>query len=119
MKDFFLILSIFILTVTFGYLMLYSESLKDEVSNNKENQQHKYAKKKIEDVSKNKKCKVSEFEVRNEKDIQKIMYSNKNEVTKMKAYNQAVDKGIIPRSNNYQFALNAYEESVWLKNNGY
>lgn len=119
MKDFFLILSIFILTVTFGYLMLDSESLKDEVSNKKENQQHKYAKKKTEDVSKNKKYKVSEFEVRNEKDIQKIIYSNKNEITKMKAYNQAVDKGIIPRSNNYQFALNAYEESVWLKNNGY
>lgn len=31
----------------------------------------------------------------------------------MNAYNEAIEKGILPRSHNYQEAVYAYEESVW------
>jgi len=45
------------------------------------------------------------------------MYSKQDEQTKMNAYNEAIKKGILPRSHNYQEAVYAYEESVLLSRN--
>ncbi|WP_239738574.1 hypothetical protein [Mammaliicoccus sp. C-M14] len=58
-----------------------------------------------------------ELNIKTEKDLAKIIYSEEDEQTKMNAYNEAIKKGILPRSNNYQESVYAYEESVWLKNN--
>ncbi|MGO0146518.1 hypothetical protein ACNF46_001100 [Mammaliicoccus sciuri] len=58
-----------------------------------------------------------DLNIKTEKDLAKIIYSEEDEQTKMNAYNEAIKKGILPRSNNYQESVYAYEESVWLKNN--
>src|SRR5699024_12406026 len=57
----------------------------------------------------------SEMKINNQQDLAEIIYSKKDEKTKMDAYNQAVEKKILPRSNNYQEAVYAYEESVQIK----
>ncbi|MCJ1759061.1 hypothetical protein MXM39_01170 [Mammaliicoccus sciuri] len=54
--------------------------------------------------------------IKTQKDVSEIIYSNKDEQTKMNAYNEAVKKEIIPRSNNYQNAELAFEESLKIKN---
>ncbi|WP_239763250.1 hypothetical protein [Mammaliicoccus sp. I-M35] len=55
--------------------------------------------------------------IKTQKDLAEIIYSKQDEQTKMDAYNEAIKKGILPRSHNYQEAVYAYEESVWLKKN--
>lgn len=58
-----------------------------------------------------------ELIIKTQEDLAEIIYSKQDEQTKMNAYNEAIQKGILPRSNNYQEAVYAYEESVSLKNN--
>jgi len=58
-----------------------------------------------------------EFNIKTQEDLAEIIYSKQDEQTKMNAYNEAIKKGILPRSQNYQEAVYAYEESVWLKKN--
>ena len=54
-----------------------------------------------------------EFNIKTQEDLAEIIYSKQDEQTKMNAYNEAIEKGILPRSHNYQEAVYAYEESVW------
>ncbi len=58
-----------------------------------------------------------EFNIKTQEDLAEIIYSKQDEQTKMNAYNEAIKKGILPRSHNYQEAVYAYEESVWLSKN--
>ena len=58
-----------------------------------------------------------EFNIKTQEDLAEIIYSKQDEQTKMNAYNEAIEKGILPRSHNYQEAVYAYEESVWLSKN--
>ena len=58
-----------------------------------------------------------EFNIKTQEDLAEIIYSKQDEQTKMNAYNEAIKKEVIPRSHNYQEAVYAYEESVWLKKN--
>lgn len=55
--------------------------------------------------------------IKNQEELAEIIYSKQDEQTKMNAYNEAIKKGILPRSYSYQEAIYAYEESVWLKKN--
>lgn len=71
------------------------------------------AKKKEKTQKKQKK----EFNIKTQEDLAEIIYSKQDEQTKMNAYNEAIEKGILPRSHNYQEAVYAYEESVWLSKN--
>lgn len=55
------------------------------------------------------------LEIKNQSDLKRIIYSNKDEQTKMNAYNEAVKKEIIPRSKHYQNAEVALKESLKIK----
>ncbi|WP_239701136.1 hypothetical protein [Mammaliicoccus sp. D-M17] len=83
-------------------------------TNQEKKEQSKSVKKNKE---KSKKNSEKELKINNRQDLQEIIYSKKDEKTKMNAYNQAIEKDILPRSNNYQESVYAYEESVWLQNN--
>ncbi|MCD8807858.1 hypothetical protein K1Y25_01140 [Mammaliicoccus sciuri] len=100
MKNIILIVLILCLTICSAILMISTDS---------------------EDTSKTKDKKTSQksgkkLELKDQKDLEKIIISNKDEQTKMNAYNEAVKKEIIPRSNNYQKAELAFEESLKIKN---
>lgn len=82
-------------------------------TDNNSNGQKDSKKNKTEQTSKKK---DKELNIKTQKDVSKIIYSNKDEQTKMNAYNEAVKKEIIPRSNNYQKAELAFEESLKIKN---
>ncbi|WP_226908916.1 hypothetical protein [Mammaliicoccus vitulinus] len=90
-------------------------------TDNKGENNKKEEKKKTEQVTQDKEKpqekKEQELNIKTQQDLSEIIYSKKDEQTKMNAYNQAIDKGILPRSSNYQEAVYAYEESVWIKNN--
>ncbi|WP_237727758.1 hypothetical protein [Mammaliicoccus vitulinus] len=90
-------------------------------TDNKQEDKKDASKEKTEQASKKKekaqKKQENEPKIKTQKDLSKVIYSDKDEQAKMNAYNEAIDKGILPRSNNYQEAVYAYEESVWLKNN--
>ncbi|WP_242704204.1 hypothetical protein [Mammaliicoccus sciuri] len=58
-----------------------------------------------------------EVDIKTQEDLAEIIYSDKDEQEKMNAYNEAIKNGILPRSHNYQEAVYAYEESVWLSKN--
>ncbi len=58
-----------------------------------------------------------ELIIKTQEDLAEIIYSQKGEQEKMNAYNEAIKNGILPRSHNYQEAVYAYEESVWLSKN--
>ncbi|MBO1209484.1 hypothetical protein P3U44_12335 [Mammaliicoccus sciuri] len=108
MKNIFIIIFVICLTIFSAYYMITSEY------HPKENTSTKHEKKeKKKSVHK----KEDELKINNLNDLQEIVYGNKDEKTKMNAYNQAVEKNLIPRSNNYQSAVYAYEESIWIKNN--
>ncbi|WP_436878830.1 hypothetical protein [Mammaliicoccus sciuri] len=113
MKNIFLVTTIFCLTVLSAILMMTTD---DDTKGSKDIKQEKIeqAAKKKEKTQKNQK---KELEIKTQEDLAKIIYSKQDEQTKMNAYNEAVKKGILPRSNNYQESVYAYEESVWLKNN--
>lgn len=113
MKNISLVVIVFCITVFSAYLMI--------TTDNKGENNKKEEKKNTEQVTQNKekpqKKKEQELDIKTQQDLTEIIYSKKDEQTKMNAYNQAIDKGILPRSNNYQEAVYAYEESVWLNNN--
>ena len=58
-----------------------------------------------------------EFNIKTKEDLAEVMYSKQDEQTKMNAYNEAIKKGILPRSLNYQEAVYAYEESMRMLEN--
>lgn len=99
MKNFILIVLILCLTICSAILIISSDSedtkkAKDEKTSQKSDEK---------------------LEIKNQKDLEKVIISNKDEQTKMNAYNEAVKKEIIPRSNNYQKAELAFEESLKIK----
>lgn len=77
-------------------------------TDNNSNGQKDSKKHKTEETS-NKKDK--ELNIKTQKDASKIIYSNKDEQTKMNSYNEAIKKEIIPKSNSYQKAELAFERS--------
>lgn len=105
MKNIILVAFIFCLTVFSAYFMM--------TTDNNSNGQKDSKKNKTEQTSEKK---DKELNVETQKDVSKIIYSNKDEQTKMNAYNEAIKKEIIPRSNNYQKAELAFEESLKIKN---
>ncbi|MBF0748652.1 hypothetical protein [Mammaliicoccus lentus] len=104
MKNLIPVILVVCFTLFTGYLMITGEMGTDE-KDDKATEQKKDAK-----SSKEKKEKKE-----GKQDLAEIIYSKKDEKTKMDAYNQAVEKKILPRSNNYQEAVYAYEESVQIK----
>ncbi|RIN15140.1 hypothetical protein BU075_10200 [Mammaliicoccus vitulinus] len=113
MKNIILVVIVFCLTILSAYFMI--------TTDNKQEDKKDAHKEKTEQASKKKekaqKKQENEPKIKTQKDLSKVIYSDKDEQAKMNAYNEAIDKGILPRSNNYQEAVYAYEESVWLKNN--
>lgn len=116
MKNIILVAFIFCLTIFFAYFMVITDSKPED---KKDPKQEKVEKSKSESKSKEKSQdkQEEELQISNQQDLQDVIYSEKDEQIKMNAYNQAIEKGILPRSNNYQEAVYAYEESVWIKNN--
>lgn len=110
MKNLLLIVFVICFTVFSGYLMA-SESLQEK---DLEVSKHDSTNKKTKEKPKRQQ---DELQIENKQDLAEIIYSDKDEEIKMGAYNKAVEKGILPRSNNYQEAVNAYEESVWMEEN--
>lgn len=94
-------------------LMITTDNDSNDGKDNKQENTHQVAKKKENTQKKHEK----EFNIKTQEDLAEIIYSKQDEQTKMNAYNEAIKKEILPRSNNYQEAVYAYEESVWLKNN--
>lgn len=82
-------------------------------TDNNSNGQKDSKKNKTEQTSKKK---DKALNIKTQKDVSEIIYSKKDEQTKMNAYNEPVNKEIIPRSNNYQKAELAFEESLKIKN---
>ncbi|WP_323703199.1 hypothetical protein [Mammaliicoccus sp. Dog046] len=107
MRNIILVVIIFCLTIASAWYM--------ETTDHSEHSKKGSKKEKTEQVKK--KNQANDLNIKNQKDLSKVIYSHKDEQTKMNAYNEAVDHGIIPKSNHYQEAVKAYEESVWLKNN--
>ncbi|MEB6286917.1 hypothetical protein [Mammaliicoccus sciuri] len=105
MKNIILVAFIFCLTVLSAYFMMTTDNKSD---NQKDSKKHK-----TEQTSKKQ---DKALNIKTQKDVSEIIYSNKDEQTKMNAYNEAVKKEIIPRSNNYQNAELAFEESLKIKN---
>lgn len=106
MKNIILVVLIFCLTIFSAYYMTVTDSKPDD---KKDAKQEKTEKSK-------KSSKDGDLNIKTQKDLERIINSKKDEQTKMNAYNQAVNKKIIPRSEHYQSAEDAYEESVQLKN---
>ncbi len=113
MKNIILVAFIFCLTVLSAYFMMTTDNKSDDQKDSKKHKTEQTSKKK----EKNEKKQDKALNIKTQKDVSEIIYSNKDEQTKMNAYNEAIKKDIFPRSNNYQEAVYAYEESVWLKNN--
>ncbi|RIL46532.1 hypothetical protein BUY93_13120 [Mammaliicoccus fleurettii] len=109
MKNLILIVIIFFLTVMSAILMMTTGNDSTDIKDTKKENTAKVVKKK--EVSDKKE--VKGFNIKNKEDLAKIIYSKQDEQTKMNAYNEAIEKGILPRSHNYQEAVYAYEESVW------
>lgn len=111
MKNIVLIAVIFCLTVLAAcYMETTDINAHGKQESKKEKTEH--VQKKKENAKSNQ---SNELNIKNQKDLSEVIYSHKDEQTKMNAYNEAIDKGILPRSNNYQEAVYAYEESVWMK----
>lgn len=114
MKNLIPVILIICFTIFTGYLMITGEMGTDE-KDDKATEQKKDAKSSKEKKEKTEEKQDSEMKINNQQDLAEIIYSKKDEKTKMDAYNQAVEKKILPRSNNYQEAVYAYEESVQIK----
>ncbi|MGK9044279.1 hypothetical protein [Mammaliicoccus vitulinus] len=106
MKNIILVVFLFCLTIFSAYYMTVTDSKPD---NKKDAKQEKTEQSK-------KSSKDEDLNIKTQKDLEKVINSKKDEQTKMNAYNQAVNKNIVPRSEHYQNAEAAYEESVKLKN---
>ncbi|MCC2088739.1 hypothetical protein KRP69_05870 [Mammaliicoccus sciuri] len=113
MKNIVLIMVIFCLTIMSAVLMIKTENESKDSKKTKQEKTEQTAKKKEKTQKKDEK----EFHIKTQEDLAEIIYSSQDEQTKMNVYNEAIKKGILPRSHNYQEAVYAYEESVWLKKN--
>lgn len=113
MKNILLVAAIFCLTVLSAIYMMTTDNSSKDSKATKQEKTEQAAKKK----EKTQKKQEKEFNIKTQEDLAEIIYSKQDEQTKMNAYNEAIKKDILPRSNNYQEAVYAYEESVWLKNN--
>ncbi|MEB6197763.1 hypothetical protein [Mammaliicoccus sciuri] len=112
MKNIILVAFIFCLTVFSAYFMMTTDNKSDNQKDSKKHKTEQTSKKKEKTEKKHDKA----LNIKTQKDLSEIIYSNKDEQTKMNAYNEAVKKEIIPRSNNYQNAELAFEESLKIKN---
>lgn len=113
MKNIILVFIVFCLTIFSAYFMITTDSEQEDKKYSKQEKTEQASEKK----EKTQKKEEKKLDIKTQQDLSEIIYSKKDEQTKMNAYNEAIDKGIIPRSNNYQESVYAYEESVWLKNN--
>ncbi|MFI3130526.1 hypothetical protein ACODQN_13455 [Mammaliicoccus sciuri] len=113
MKNIIFVAAIFCLTVLSAIYMIKNDNNSTDSKDTKQEKTDQATKKKSKTQNKPEK----DLNIKTEKDLAKIIYSEEDEQTKMNAYNEAIKKGILPRSNNYQESVYAYEESVWLKNN--
>ncbi|MDQ7131013.1 hypothetical protein BUZ90_11295 [Mammaliicoccus sciuri] len=113
MKNIILVIIIFCLTIMSAILMITTDNDSKDSNDNKQEKTNQASKKKEKTQKKQKK----ELNIKTEEDLAEIIYSKQDEQTKMNAYNEAITKGLLPRSHNYQEAVYAYEESVWLKKN--
>ncbi|OOV38834.1 hypothetical protein BS756_05330 [Staphylococcus sp. MB371] len=113
MKNILLVATIFCLTVLSAIYMMTTDNDSKDSKGTKKEKTEQAAKKK----EKTQKKQEKEFNIKTQEDLAEIIYSKQDEQTKMNAYNEAIKKGILPRSHNYQEAVYAYEESVWLKKN--
>lgn len=107
MKNIILVVFIFCLTIFSAYFMITSDSEPDDKKDKKQ-EKTEQTKKSSNDKSIN---------IKTQEDLEKVINSEKDEQTKMNAYNQAIDKDILPKSKHYQSAESAYKESVELKKN--
>jgi len=113
LKNIIFVAAIFCLTVLSAIYMIKNDNNSTDSKDTKQEKTDQATKKKSKTQNKPEK----DLNIKTEKDLAKIIYSEEDEQTKMNAYNEAIKKGILPRSNNYQESVYAYEESVWLKNN--
>ncbi|MDO0952357.1 hypothetical protein MXE80_06890 [Mammaliicoccus sciuri] len=113
MKNVILVVIIFCLTVLSAIYMMTTDNDSEDSKATKQEKTEQAAKKK----EKTQKKQEKEFNIKTQEDLAEIIYSKQDEQTKMNAYNEAIKKGILPRSHNYQEAVYAYEESVWLSKN--
>ncbi|MBN4910821.1 hypothetical protein IDG46_12820 [Staphylococcus sp. EG-SA-13] len=113
MKNILLVATIFCLTVLSAIYMTTTDKGEKDSKGTKQEKTEQAAEKK----EKTQKKQEKELIIKTQEDLAEIIYSKQDEQTKMNAYNEAIQKGILPRSNNYQEAVYAYEESVSLKNN--
>ncbi|MCD8825168.1 hypothetical protein [Mammaliicoccus sciuri] len=113
MKNILLVAIIFCLTVLSAVLMIRTDTDHKDSKKTKQEKTEQSTKKK----EKSQKIQEKEINIKTQEDLVKIIYSKQDEQTKMNAYNEAIQKGILPRSHNYQEAVYAYEESVWLSKN--
>ncbi|MCD8787765.1 hypothetical protein C6576_14140 [Mammaliicoccus sciuri] len=113
MKNIILVIIIFCLTIMSAILMITTDNDSNDGKDNKQENTHQVAKKKEKTQKKHEK----EFNIKTKEDLAEVMYSKQDEQTKMNAYNEAIKKGILPRSLNYQEAVYAYEESMRMLEN--
>ncbi|EZX16746.1 hypothetical protein V070_02425 [Staphylococcus aureus C0673] len=111
LKNILLVVIILCLTVLSAVLMLTTDN--DSKNNKTTNKEKTEQSTKKRDETQKKKEK--DFNIKTQQDLAEIIYSKQDEQTKMNAYNEAVKKGILPRSDHYQESVYAYEESVRLK----
>ncbi|MEB6096087.1 hypothetical protein [Mammaliicoccus sciuri] len=113
MKNVILVVIIFCLTVLSAIYMMTTDNDSEDSKATKQKKTEQAAKKK----EKTQKKQEKEFNIKTQEDLAEIIYSKQDEQTKMNAYNEAIKKGILPRSHNYQEAVYAYEESVGMLEN--
>lgn len=113
MKNIILVAFIFCLTVLSAYFMMSADNKSDNQKNSKKHKTEQTSKKEENTEKKHDK----ELNIKTQEDLAEIIYSKQDEQAKMNAYNEAIKKEILPRSNHYQEAVYAYDESVWMKNN--
>ena len=113
LKNIILVVIIFCLTVLSAIYMMTTDNDSEDSKATKQEKTEQAAKKKEKTQKKHEK----EFNIKTQEDLAEIIYSKQDEQTKMNAYNEAIKKGILPRSHNYQEAVYAYEESVGMLEN--
>ncbi len=113
LKNIVLVVVIFCLTIMSAVLMITTDNEAKDSKKTKKEKTEQTTKKKEQQPKKQDKA----INIKNQEELAEIIYSKQDEQTKMNAYNEAIKKGILPRSYSYQEAIYAYEESVWLKKN--
>ncbi len=113
LKNIVLVVVVFCLTIMSAVLMITTDNEAKDSKKTKQEKTEQTTKKKEQQPKKQDKA----INIKNQEELAEIIYSKQDEQTKMNAYNEVIKKGILPRSHNYQEAIYAYEESVWLKKN--